>query len=250
MSRLSVLAPIALVIVTAVLASSTPAEAQDGPVFIQVNAGAQATSTDFTDNVVFTEFVEQGDFNAAYAVDKGAFFDVGGGIVLGRNVGVAVAYARFTEDNDATVDARIPHPFFFDRDRAIAGSATSLSRTEHAVHVQLRWFAPVQAPFEVALFGGPTFFNVTQDLVTTVGFSDTFPFDEATFTTASTESQSDSAVGYNLGADIAYFFSPNIGIGALARFTRGSVSLTSEDTGQVETDTGGFHVGGGLRLRF
>ena len=239
-----------MVAIAALLGSGTPAEAQDGRVFIEVNGGAQATSTEFADNVVFTEFVEQGDFDAAYAVDKAAFFDVGGGFVLSRNAALAVVYTRFTKDSDATVDARIPHPFFFNRDRAIAGSATDLNRAEHGLHVQLRWLAPVPAPFEVAVFGGPTFFNVRQDLVTTVGFSQTYPFDVASFTTASTERQSDWAAGYNVGADVAYFLSPHVGIGGLARFTSGTLSLTSEDGGRISTDAGGFHLGGGLRLRF
>ncbi|MDP7692080.1 MAG: hypothetical protein QGG89_09605 [Vicinamibacterales bacterium] len=236
--------------VATLLGSATPAGAQDGRVFIHVNGGAQATSTDFSDNVVFTEFVEEGDFDATYAIDNGVIFDVGGGFVLGRDFALAVAYTRFNRDDDGSVDARIPHPFFFNRDRAIAGSAANLGRTEHGMHLQVRWFAPVPGPFEVVVFGGPTFFNVRQDLVTSVGFSHSFPFNEASFTTASIARRSDSAVGYNVGADVSYFFSPHIGVGGLARFTRGSVDLASEDSGLVSTDAGGFHTGGGLRLRF
>ena len=191
-----------------------------------------------------------GDFDATYAIDNGVIFDVGGGFVLGRDFALAVAYTRFNRDDDGSVDARIPHPFFFNRDRAIAGSAANLGRTEHGVHLQVRWFAPVPGPFEVVVFGGPTFFNVRQDLVTSVGFSHSFPFNEASFTTASIARRSDSAVGYNVGADVSYFFSPHIGVGGLARFTRGSVDLASEDSGLVSTDAGGFHTGGGLRLRF
>ena len=242
------LAP-AMAIVT-LLGSATPSGAQDGRVFIHVNGGAQATSTDFTDNVVFTEFFEEGDFDATYAIDNGVIFDVGGGFVLGQGFALGAGYTRFDRDDDGGVDARIPHPFYFNRDRAIAGSATRLGRTEHGVHVEVRWFVPVTGPFEVAVFGGPTFFNVGQDLVTTVGFSHSFPFNEASFTTATTARQSDSAVGYNVGADVAYFFSPHIGVGGLARFSRGTVDLPSEDNGLASATAGGFHAGGGLRLRF
>ena len=244
-------------VAAALLGPGTPAAAKNGRVYVDINGGFQATTTDFADNVVFTEFVEQGDFDATYTIDSGVIVDVGGGVRLPLNLGVGVGFSRFDKSNDASVDARIPHPFFFNSDRSIAGSATNLTRTETAVHVQLRWFAPVPSGLSLSFFGGPTFFNVTQDLVTAVGFTQTYPFDVASFASASTGNQSESAVGYNVGADVGYFFSRHVGVGALVRFSRATVDLESQDeataqivTGLVLLDLGGFHAGGGLRLRF
>lgn len=232
------------------LTSTTLAEAQDGRVFIDINAGISAASSAFTDHIVFTEFVEEGDLDATYAFDSGRLIDIGGGIKLPVDLGVGVAYSRFATTHDANVDAQIPHPFFYDRDRSIAGSATGLTRTETALHLQLRWFVPIPGQFGLSVFGGPTFFNVTQDLVTAVDFSQSYPFDEATFTGASAAEQSTSVVGYHVGADVGFFFSSTVGIGALVRFSRASVDLMSEGDGTVSIETGGFHAGGGLRLRF
>ena len=237
-------------VAAALLASGPPAAAQDGRVFIDINGGLQATSTDFTDNIVFTEFVEEGDLNATYSIDSAVIIDIGGGVRLPGNLGVGVGFSRFDKSHDASVDARIPHPFFFDRHRSIAGSATGLTRTETAVHLQLRWFAPILDQVDLSVFGGPTLFNVTQGFVTAVGFSQSYPFEEASFTEASTEEQSTSAVGFHVGADVGFFFSPNVGIGALVRFSRASVDLRTDEDGTVSIDTGGFHAGGGLRLRF
>ena len=237
-------------VATACLAWASPATAQDSRVFISVDGGIQATSTDFADNIVFTEFVEEGDFDATYGIDSGAIFDISGGIRLPFNLGIGGGFSRFDKNNDASVDARVPHPFFFDRDRSIAGTAASLTRTETAISVQLRWFAPVPAPLELSVFGGPAFFRVTQGLVTGVEFSQTYPFDVASFTAAATGTQTESAVGYHVGADVGFFFSRHVGIGALVRFSRASVDLESEDNGLVSVDTGGVHAGGGLRLRF
>ena len=179
-----------------------------------------------------------------------AIIDIGGGVRLPGNLGVGIGFSRFDTSNDASVDARLPHPFFFDRHRAIAGSAPGLTRTETAIHLQLRWFAPVPDQLELSVFGGPSFFNVTQGLVTAVGFSQSYPFDAASFTEASTGEQSKSAVGYNIGADVGYFFSRHVGVGALVRFSGASVELLSQDEGRVSIDLGGLHAGGGLRLRF
>jgi hypothetical protein len=239
-----------IAVATALLAWASPATAQDSLVFISVNGGSQLTSTDFADNVVFTEFVEEGDFDAAYRIDSGAIFDIGGGVRLPFNLGIGAGFSRFDKSNDASVNARIPHPFFFDRDRSIAGSAASLTRTETAVHLQVRWFAPIPGAVELSVFGGPTFFSVTQGLVTAVEFSQTYPFDVASFTGAASGTQTESAVGYNVGADVGFFFSRYVGIGALVRFSRASLDLVSEDSGVISVDAGGFHAGGGLRLRF
>ena len=60
-----------IAVATALLAWASPATAQDSRVFISVNGGSQLTSTDFADNVVFTEFVEEGDFDAIYGIEAG-----------------------------------------------------------------------------------------------------------------------------------------------------------------------------------
>ena len=91
-----------------------PATAQpDGRLFIDINGGLQVTSTDFTDNIVITEFVEDGDLDATYGIDSGVILDIGGGVRLPGNLGVGVGFSRFDRRNDARVDARIPQPVLF-----------------------------------------------------------------------------------------------------------------------------------------
>ena len=126
MTRMALMA--AMISVTVLGAAVTVAAQQDGRVFISVNGGLQATSTEFADNIVFTEFVEDGDLDASYGIDSGAIIDIGGGVRLPGNLGIGIGFSRFDTSNDASVDARIPHPFFFDRHRAIAGSAPGLTR--------------------------------------------------------------------------------------------------------------------------
>ena len=218
--------------------------------FVTVNGGYQATSTDFADNVVFTRFVEEGDLDAKYGLGAGALYDVGGAVRVWQNLAVGVAVSAFSEDSDTSVTARIPHPFFFDRDRQVSGSQGDLGREETAVHVRAIWVVPVTEAVEVAVFGGPTFFNIKQELVSDVLFTQAYPFDAATYTGATTGTQSESAVGFNVGADLAFYFSGHIGVGWLARFSRATIDLPSQDGGTVAVDTGGFQTGGGLRLRF
>jgi len=226
------------------------ATAQPARVFVDVNGGTQVSTTDFGDNVVFTEFVEQGDLNAAHAVASGPIIDVSGGVRLWRGLALGAGFTRFEGGHDASVDARIPHPFFFDRHRPISGSAPNLTRQERAAHVNVRWFAPVPGPVQIALFAGPSFFSVEQDLVTTVNVTQSFPFDTASFVSAETRRHSESVTGYHVGADAAFFFSRHIGLGGLVRFSRASVDFVSEDGGLVPVDLGSVQLSGGLRVRF
>ena len=243
---------VALVITADANAQTQPT---DSRVFINLNGGYQATSTDFTDTVSFTLFAEEGDFTAGYGVETAPLFDVGGGVVLWRNLAVAVGASRFTQQGDVPVSARLPHPLFFNRDRETSGTASSLRREEIAVHLQAVWMSPISSRFEIAVSGGPTVFIVDQDLVTSVSHTETFPFDTVTFDAAIAKRQSESSVGFNVGADLTYFLfqgtgGTKFGVGTLVRFSRASIDFVSEDEGIVSVDAGGFQVAGGVRLRF
>ena len=103
---------------------------------------------------------------------------------------------------------------------------------------------------DIGIFGGPTFFIVDQDLATEVEFTHAFPFDTASFTGVTTSSESESGIGFNVGIDVGYYFSPTLGVGGMARFTRGTVDFISVDGGSASATVGGLNVGGGLRVRF
>ena len=225
----------------------TTAGAQTGG-YINLNGGRQATATTFNDNVVFREFREDADFDAAYAVGTGVVFDGGGGVRLANGLGFGVAVSRFNRLDPVTIDARIPHPFFFSRPRSLAGSEPDLTRLETAVHVEVRWSERMSDTVELTVFGGPTLFNVRQDLVTAIGYDHAYPYNEASLATATATATAASAMGFHAGADIGFFFSEVVGVGALIRYSGASVDLPGEGT--VPVDAGGFHVGGGLRLRF
>ena len=220
--------------------------------YLAFSGGTQATTTTFAENVGFTVYREDGDFDAGYGVGAGPVFDGGGGVRLASGIGFGVGVSRFDKRDPVSIDARIPHPFFFDRHRPVNGSLSGLTRRETAAHVEVRWFAPTGGAVELAVFGGPTFFDVRQDLVTAVGHDHAYPYDEAAFAAASTStsSVSSSAFGFHAGADVGFFFSGAVGVGAVLRYSRGSVELTGAGGGTVPVDAGGLHAGGGLRLRF
>ena len=218
--------------------------------FVSVNGGYQASSTDFRDSIAVTEFAEQGTIDSAYAVDKGPQLDISGGARVWRMLGVGAAVTRFTKSGAASVTGRIPHPFFFNQLRSVEGEASGLKHEELAIHLQAMAFVPVGERFSVALFAGPSFFNVKQGLVQRIQFAQQYPYDTATFSGADTQTPSESAIGFNAGADVGYFFARNVGVGGVIRFSRASVDFASGGGEALTVDAGGAQMGAGLRLRF
>ena len=241
-----------LLLAGALAGFARPAAAQtwDARGFLTINGGQQAASPDFSDNIAFTDFAEEGDFDARYANGSDTLFDVGGGVRVWRNLGIGAGVSVFSHTGDAGITARIPHPFFFDRHRAIDGTEPGFAREETAVHLQALWVIPASRSIHITLSGGPTFFAVTQELVTGVNYDHAYPYDVATLSGTDKQGHSLSTTGFNVGGDVAFYFSEWIGVGGTVRLSRGSAVLTSPDGGTVTIDTGALQVSGGLRVRF
>ena len=218
--------------------------------YLSLNAGAQLARADFDTNVTFPFYTEQADFDAAYDAPSGLVIDLGGGARVWRQLAIGAAVTRFQVDGQAALDARLPHPFFVRRHRELAATITDLERVETAVHVQVSWLAPIEDRLTLAVFGGPTFFRVEQDVITGLDLRETFPFDEAELGSAVRAGRDESAAGFNVGADVMYRLTRQVGVGAVARFSRGTVDVSTGAGQQSDLRVGGFQLTGGLRWLF
>ena len=57
-------------------------------------------------------------------------------------------------------------------------------------------------------------------------------------------------VGFNVGADVAYYFTGNFGVGWLTRYSRAMVEVPSASGETLDIEVGGLHTAVGLRVRF
>ena len=170
----------------AALSARVPAAAQTWPerVHISVNGAFQATTNDFSDRFEFERNLETGSTDVDYPVQGGFIFDAGAGYRFWKNLAAGVSVSYFTRDDVASTTSSVPHPFFFNQPREVTGEATGVKRSETAVHVQAMYLVNPGGRLRLVLSGGPSFFNVEQDLVTEVTVTETFPFDTATFASA------------------------------------------------------------------
>jgi hypothetical protein len=232
------------------LIGAAPAGAQPLPRFtIAVNAGYQPSSTSFDDSFTFDLNRETASVETDYPVDAGPFFDAGAGYRFWRGLGAGVAFSRFSVDNTVQVEATLPHPLFFQRNRQISGETGGLSREETGVHIQAQYHLPPFGGLFVVLAGGPSVLDIQQSIVTDVNFTEAFPFDTATYVGVDSQRVTGTTTGFNVGADFRWMFARNIGVGGLIRYTHGRVDLTRNGR-TVTVDAGGTLVGGGLRLAF
>ena len=259
-----------LAAVGATLAGAAPTHAQaptgDARVFITVNGGLQTLTSSFSEDIVFMESGgaypkdrgvisdaaahEQARFESDYRFENAPLFDVSGGVRVAPYFALGIGVSRFMIEETASVSAQVPHPIFFGRDRSISGASPPLTREERAIHLQALVVLPVTRSFTVTGFGGPTFFEVKQQLVTDVNFTHAYPYETAEFSSAVTSQESSDAAGFNVGVDVAFYFSGNVGVGWLTRYSRAMVEVPSASGETLDIEAGGLHTAVGLRLRF
>jgi hypothetical protein len=217
---------------------------------VALSAGVQVPPASFSDRFNYTVNAEDAATDARYRLKVPVLFDGSAGVHLWKKTaGVAVAVSRTSGSGRADTVSRIPHPFFDDRDREVAGEATELTRSEIAVHLQL-YYLRTSGKLRVLVTAGPSWFTVEQKLIAAVNVHETYPYDTATFRDVTTTRVDDSATGGHAGVDVTWMVSPRLGAGALARYGRANITLNAGDHHRVSTHAGGFQTAAGIRIRF
>ena len=213
------------IIVCAVCVLVTPvwSAAQDR-VRVGVDGAQQTTSANFNAATTFTEYVEQGRVSTRERVATAPIYGADVSVRVWRGLAVGAAFSYYSK-----------------------GSA-GLKRTEAGGHILFAWIIPGDR-LELAISGGPSIFQVDQDLVSRVTYNQTYPYDVAQFTGVITEGVRDRTIGFNAGAGITWKLVPHIGVGGTLRYTRGTLD-TNVGSEPISFEVGGLHAGAGLRLIF
>jgi len=209
----------------------------------------QPTSTTFTTTATVPTYLESAAFETTYKVGNGPAFDGGVVIRIHGPFGAGVAVSSFRRTHDAAISGTVPHPFFYDAPRSISGTTPRLKYSELGTHVQLAYLAS-NGKVDLSIAGGPSWFHVMQDVVTDVSYADSYPYDVATFSAATINKATKTQIGFNVSYDVGMRLSPVIGVGVLVRFSRALADLTGGNIRAGQVTSGGFQVGGGLRLVF
>ena len=229
-------------IATALTMSAAPAAAQTTKnIFVDVNAGVQVASRTFVVDARPIVYNEAAILSTSHKVGSGVLFDVSGGYRVWRDLSIALGYNYADGSADAQMTAGVPHPLFHDRRVETTVTVDSVKHSENAFHVQAVWTMPVTDKMDASFSFGPSFIHVSQELVTNITVAA-----GTQNATPAPETQSGTAKGFQIGADLSYLLNPRYGVGGFIRYVGGSVDLPSVENLKL----GGFQIGGGARLRF
>jgi len=221
------------------LAASVPARAQawEDRAYINVNFGLHLTASPATESLAPVIYDERASVVTSRRLDRGVMpLDVGVGVRVWKGFGLGGAFTQFSSTESATLDASVPHPILFRQPR-FTSVPVPLAHSEMVLHALALYVMPLTERMDVTLFGGPSLLTVKQDRVSGIQVVEESP----TFTTvtvaktvvATTTDRSWAAGG---GADVTYFLTPLVGVGATVRYTSA-------------TGGGGLQVGAGARIR-
>lgn len=211
--------------------------------FLNVTGGVQTGSHTIATDTTFGLYDEVATFGTTQDISGGGFFDLSAGYKVWRNMALGAGLSWTSSKADAEGDGSIPDPVFYDRLRAIKVSAADLNHTERAIHLMAVWMVPVTDKIDVGISAGPTVFQVKQDLPGALNITEPGP----SVTGVDVTEINKTTIGLNIGVDVTYLLNKRVGVGGLARYTRGSADL---DGATEKLTVGGFQIGGGLRIRF
>ena len=217
-------------------------------IWFSVSGGVQPAVNSFGDHFDVPLYTETERVTIDYPVKGGAIIAASGGYRVWKQLAVGIGVTRYNRSADASVTASVPHPFFDNQLRQTEGKVPA-TRSEVGAHVLVGWMLPLTPRLRLLLTAGPSVLSVGQTLVTGVEVMEVYPYDTASFKSATTTDSSGTATGFNAGADLFWMFSRSVGAGGLVQFTRATAKQRAGDR-TISVDAGGAQIGAGLRLVF
>src|SRR4051794_3876434 len=146
----------------------TPSSPPANRVFIDIGGGMQLGSKSFNASHTEQVFAEESTWEARYPAEDAVLFGAGGGVRVWKSLFAGASYTRVDHSERVSVSAKVPHPFFFNQPRTVEGESEPLSNQQQAIHISATYVVPAGRRFEVAVSGGPSFFDTKRAFVTDV----------------------------------------------------------------------------------
>lgn len=219
--------------------------------FVSIFGGIQTADGGSSQSGTFSAYGESGRWDADQSFDGGSTLWFGGGVKVAGNFGVGVGYSRTTDKQDAAVTVSAPHPLLFDTPRTGTLAENSLKHNVNAFHLQALYFIPVSEKFDIVVGGGPSFYTITHDFITSAGFAETgSPYSNINVTNVVISESDKTQTGFNLGAEAAFYFTKNIGVGGALRYLVATADMDVAGGSTSEVEISGMQLAIGAKIRF
>jgi hypothetical protein len=233
------------------IATASAAQAQmtwTDKIFVNGNGGFQFGSRDVDFAPNFAVYDEPASLTGLQTLDNEFIFDVSAGYRIRRNLAVGVGYANYNNEGPIAANASIPHPLIFNQFRTVAVQAQGAQHATNALNLMAVWTWPYTDKIDFAFSAGPSILLVKQDIVSGVTIQpEQAPYTSPIVDRITVTEQRKTTLGVNFGVDWAYMVNRRYGVGVGARYVWGSTALEGVPDSLT---VGGFHILGGIRLRF
>lgn len=218
----------------------------EGALFFATNPPTPIPNSHFVDDYEYS-----GDLS--YGVAGGVLV----ALVRGGSVGGGVSLTRTTYSTDLREEISLPHPTVPGVIVEDSFTTSAPDRTETALHLHAVYAPPTPEQLRVRVFLGPTIFRLELPIAGTISWI--FPVNPPRVVIQDVEfgEESETVVGGHVGADVAYFFSRSVGIGASVNYSRATEEfefspLDAPSGEQIveEVTLGGLSAALGVRFRF
>lgn len=245
---------VAVVVAVVALGPHLASAQTDEPRFmLSLNGAFEPGDEEFTDDGPFTLYDEAGRITVSGRSSTGALLDAG---VAARIIGrftLGVNAHRGASAEEATVTGQAPHPIFFNRPRSFSVTVPETKRIEQALHFSAGVLVPLGEKLDVHIYGGPSQFRFSQQVVGDVAVSEVSSAFTAVSVTPTIVARKKNVWGGHIAADFSYpLFQIGNGLfrlGAFVRYAQAS-SEFQVVSNTVSTKLGAIQYGGGLRVRF
>lgn len=212
----------------------------------------QSGARQFADQWTYRAYGGDAKVSVSHVIASAPIVDVGGSLRLWRGLMAGGGYSASKTLDATVVTGSVPHPINQNNPRVIEARSLQSQHRLQVAHVFGAWRFPVLDKLDVAAFGGASFFNLTQGVVTNVTAVEAGgpPFAAVKIDQLQRGQHGRNAVGGHVGVDVTYMATRFVGVGLLLRYTDGIVVLPAAKTGNLSLAVGGLEVGGGVRIRF
>ena len=151
----------------------------------------------------------------------------------------------------AVLSLQLPHPFVADRPGTGTLVTEPLRRKDVIVDLKATYLVN-RGPWAVQIFGGPTYFATSQEMVHGMDYRHSLNLNTVTITEVLRETATGAAWGANSGIDLSYYMWRHFGFGGGAHFNFGRITLAEEPlTGEpTAVSMGTTTLSSGVRIRF
>lgn len=217
-------------------------------IFLRLDGSMGLQEESLTASWTDTIYYEDAASTIIYDIEKGYAFSGAVGYRLTRSLGVEIGADIYSHKLESSYASSIPHPLIFQSPRSAEGSDSStLSETAVFLNAVLGLH---MGRLGIDVFAGPAYFMAKAPIYTSIGISDTYPYDTVILT-AEQDSKSVSTFGFDAGLNLFFHFSDSLALGAGARYLYGKAEFdTGTDLPSPEIMLGGLKIGAGLKLMF